>query len=74
MWDIPLDSSKIVFKVGMAAAFRGSIPTGGHKEPSSTAGLKELCKYPQNTKKKNITSVIINKTIPFVSIFTTDIV
>jgi hypothetical protein len=60
--------------VGIAAAFKGSIPTGGQREPNSTAGLKELCKYPQNTKKKNITSVIINNTIPLVNILTTDIV
>jgi len=60
----PLESKIKVFKKGIANASKAVIPTGGQQLPISIAGDKLACKYAQNTLKKAITSLKINKLKP----------
>ena len=57
--------SKIkVFIRGTPKGLNLLIPIGGHWQPSSILGDKLLWKKAQKKEKKNITSEIINNTIP----------
>ena len=55
-----------MFNKGIAKASSTEIPKGGHTPPISTAGAKLEWKYAQNTDKKAIISLIINKAKPIV--------
>lgn len=59
------------FNKGTWKGFKGSIPKGGQKLPTSIAGFKVKWKKAQKKEKKNIISEIINKTIPNLIIFWT---
>jgi hypothetical protein len=48
----------------MAKGFNGSTPSGGHCEPSSIEGDKELWKKAQNIERKANSSLTIKSTIP----------
>jgi L-serine deaminase len=59
------DVNKIaVFNKGTSNGLIGTIPTGGHCDPSSIPGDNELWKKAQKKEKKNITSEVINRSIP----------
>ena len=53
-----------VFTRGTANGSIGSIPTGGHVQPISGAGLRALWKKAQKNPKKNIASDNKNRSIP----------
>jgi hypothetical protein len=53
-----------VFAKGKCKGFKVSIPLGGHTAPIDTAGAILLWKNAQKNAKKNITSLLINKTRP----------
>ena len=61
---IPDRRRRQVFRRGTAKGFRGSIPTGGHVHPISGVGARALWKKAQKKAKKNITSDMMNRTIP----------
>lgn len=60
----PLANRTAVFSSGIANGFSGSIPAGGHEQPSSGVGANLLWKKAQKKAKKNKTSEAINKIIP----------
>ena len=60
----PEESNNKVFNKGIAKGSSASIPEGGREEPTKTSGDKLAWKNPQNTLKKAITSLIINKANP----------
>lgn len=60
----PLESNTVVFNNGTSKGLIAKIPVGGHACPISTAGDKDEWKKAQKKAKKNITSLLINKTIP----------
>jgi hypothetical protein len=49
---------------GKCKGLRVSIPFGGHTAPIETAGAILLWKNAQKNAKKNITSLLMNSTIP----------
>ena len=67
-WDtvtVKPEVSKIkVFIRGTPKGLKLFTPIGGHWQPSSIFGDKLLWKKAQKKEKKNITSEIINRTIP----------
>lgn len=60
------DASRIaVFRSGTLNGFNGLIPAGGQQHPSSGVGAKLLWKNAQKKAKKNSTSDVINRIIPY---------
>lgn len=53
-----------MFNKGKPQGSKGSIPTGGHTQPTLIAGLKLQWKNAQKKEKKNITSDAIKRSIP----------
>lgn len=56
-----------VFNRGISQGFKGSIPAGGHMQPSSTVGLKAEWKKAQPIEIKKNTSDITNRINPKVN-------
>jgi len=54
----------MVLRRGRWKGERGVTPRGGQRQPSSTHGASEECKYAQKNPKKNITSLAIRRRNP----------
>lgn len=67
----PEDTKINVFNRGMWKGLMDVIPVGGHMLPTSKAGFNEEWKNVQKKERKNITSDVINKTIPIFNKFFT---
>ena len=68
---IPEDKRTIVFKSGTSKGLIEFVPMGDQLRPTSMFGLTLASKKAQKKPKKNITSLKINKTIPYFSPSTT---
>ena len=55
----------IVLRRGTSSGLNGLMPSGGQVEPNSIVGAKLLWKNAQKKEKKNNTSLVINKIIPY---------
>ena len=70
----PLDNNIIVFNKGNSKGFTGSIPIGGHWDPSSIVGVKALWKKAQKIAIKNRASDTINNMTPiFIPFWTANV-
>lgn len=72
--ETPEERSTIVLSNGTPEASKGTTPIGGHSPPNSIFGAKLLWKNAQKNLKKNITSEIINRSIPYRNPFSTSLV
>jgi len=61
----PLLNKIIVLRKGTPKGSTKTIPTGDHLQPRSSTGVKALSKKVQKIEKKNINSLKINKTKPY---------
>ena len=62
--ETPEAKSTAVLRRGTEKGLIGEMPVGGHEQPSSGVGARDLWKNAQKNARKNITSEVINRIIP----------
>jgi len=62
--EIPDETSSTVFSKGILIGLKVMILAGGHLRPISHVGEILLCRYAQKNAAKNITSEVMNNSIP----------